>query len=218
MNRDDEIDMLAQKLWNYHHLNQPLKKADCIIGLGSYDLRVAEKCAELYFEKWAPLIIFSGGLGNWTKKIWSSSEAEIFREYAINNKGVPSDAIKIENKSSNIGENIMFTKNTYSNLLELKTVIVVTKPNTERRVFATFKKRWENVNLIVNSPTISFSDQPNTYILKDDLINEMVGDLQRIKIYPTLVYQISQEIPNDVWSAYEKLISLNYNKHLIIEH
>ena len=43
----------------------------------------------------------------------------------------------------------------------------------------------------------------------------MVGDLQRIKFYPRLGFQIKQEIPDDVWQAYEKLVALGYDKHLM---
>ena len=34
---------LAKKLWDYHHTNHTLEKADCILALGSHDLRVAER-------------------------------------------------------------------------------------------------------------------------------------------------------------------------------
>jgi hypothetical protein len=54
----DEVLHLAEVLWNYHHLEGPIDKSDCIVGLGSYDLRVAERCADLYVEQWAPLIVF----------------------------------------------------------------------------------------------------------------------------------------------------------------
>lgn len=43
----------------------------------------------------------------------------------------------------------------------------------------------------------------------------MVGDLQRIKIYPSLGYQIYQEIPDQVWAAYEELVARGYTEHLI---
>ncbi|PIN72448.1 hypothetical protein COV22_03185, partial [Candidatus Woesearchaeota archaeon CG10_big_fil_rev_8_21_14_0_10_47_5] len=36
---------LAKKLWDYHHVNQSLEKSDCILVLGSHDLRVAERGA-----------------------------------------------------------------------------------------------------------------------------------------------------------------------------
>jgi len=43
----------------------------------------------------------------------------------------------------------------------------------------------------------------------------MVGDLQRIAIYPKQGFQIAQEIPVDVWDAFEQLVALGYTKHLI---
>jgi hypothetical protein len=45
----------------------------------------------------------------------------------------------------------------------------------------------------------------------------MVGDLQRIKYYPEKDFQIYQEIPPDIWQAYEKLITAGFDKHLMKE-
>jgi hypothetical protein len=43
----------------------------------------------------------------------------------------------------------------------------------------------------------------------------MVGDLQRIKIYPSKGFQTYQEIPEDVWQAFERLVEMGYNKQLV---
>ena len=43
----------------------------------------------------------------------------------------------------------------------------------------------------------------------------MIGDLQRIKIYPAKGFQIYQEIPGAVWDAYERLVELGFDKHLV---
>jgi len=43
----------------------------------------------------------------------------------------------------------------------------------------------------------------------------MVGDLQRIKLYAEKGFQISQEIPRDVWSAYEGLVKAGYDQRLV---
>jgi len=51
----------------------------------------------------------------------------------------------------------------------------------------------------------------------EKVINIMAGDLQRIKLYPSKGFQIHQEIPAPVWNAYEKLLSLGFDKHLIRE-
>jgi hypothetical protein len=52
-----EILSLAKKLWDYHLLNNRLEKVDCILALGSHDLRVPERAAELYLKGFAPLLI-----------------------------------------------------------------------------------------------------------------------------------------------------------------
>ena len=62
----DESIALAKTLWDYHHMGHRPEKSDSILVLGSHDLRVAERGAELYLQGLAPILIFSGGLGNLT--------------------------------------------------------------------------------------------------------------------------------------------------------
>lgn len=95
-------------LWEYHHVKQELRPADLIFILGSNDVRVAEYAAELYARKLAPLLLFSGGMGRFTGE-WAVPEAELFAEAAMK-KGVPEDRILIENKSTNTGENVRFSR------------------------------------------------------------------------------------------------------------
>jgi len=212
-----EVLILAQQLWNYHHMNHEPAKSDCILALGSHDLRVADRAAELYLEGWAPLVIMSGGLGNLTQDMWTESEADQFAAIAIQ-KGVPADAILIENKSTNTGENILFTQRLLNQRgLDPQNFIVVQKPYMERRSYATFKKHWPDKNLLVTSPQISFDNYATDDIPLDRVINIMIGDLQRIKLYPAKGFQIYQEIPVEVWDAYERLVQLGFDKHLVKE-
>ncbi len=214
---NSEILSLAQTLWNYHHINHRLEKADCILALGSHDLRVAERAAELYLEGWAPLLIMSGGLGNLTKDTWSNTEADTFAAIAVQ-KGVPAKDILIENRSTNTGENILFTQQLLrQNNLKPQHFIVVQKPYMERRSYATFKKHWPQKHLLVTSPQIPFDEYATSDIPLEKVINIMTGDLQRIRLYPAKGFQIYQEIPAEVWLAYEKLIHAGFNKHLVKE-
>jgi len=211
----NKIDKLAKTIWDYHHLNHQLKKAACIFVLGSHDTRVAEYAADLFLKGYAPNIIFSGGLGNLTKDIFQKPEADIFADIAIK-RGVPQEKILIENRSTNTGENVEFTKKLLAEKgLNFNSFILVQKPYMERRTFATFKKIWSRKKIIVTSPQISFDDYYNDQIPKNEVISIMIGDLQRIKIYPGRGFQIFQKIPVDVWDAYEKLVDLGYTKHLI---
>ena len=205
---------LAEKVWNYLHMNHQLQKADCILVLGSHDVRVAERAAELYQEGWAPYIIFSGGLGRLTTDLWSEAEADLFARIA-KEKGVPAEAILVENKSTNTGENILFTQQ----LLEAKNLhpyrfIVVQKPYMERRAYATFKRHWPDKELLVTSPQIAFLDYPTPDIPLEKVIHIMVGDLQRIKLYYEKGFQIYQEVPDDVWEAYEALVAIGFDHQL----
>jgi uncharacterized SAM-binding protein YcdF (DUF218 family) len=211
----NEVIELAKILWDYHHVNHKLERSDCILVLGSHDTRVAERGAELYLQGWAPILIFSGGLGRLTSDIWTDTEADKFASIA-EQMGVPKEAILIENRSTNTGENILFTQQLLSQKnLDPKSFIVVQKPYMERRALATFQKHWPEKKLIVTSPQISFDDYPNEEIPLEHVINIMVGDMQRIKIYPEKGFQTFQEIPGDVWNAYERLVELGYDKHLI---
>jgi uncharacterized SAM-binding protein YcdF (DUF218 family) len=210
-----EVLTLAKKIWDYHHVNHNLVKSDCILTLGSHDTRVAERAAGLYHEGWAPLLIFAGGLGRLTNDLWSEPEADLFARIAVE-KGVPKEAILIENRSTNTGENIQFVKRLLAEKgLDPQTFIIVQKPYMERRSFATFAKNWPEKSFVVTSPQIAFEDYPNDEISMEQVINIMIGDLQRIKIYPEKGFQIHQEIPVNVWQAYERLVALGFDRQLI---
>jgi len=209
-----EVLIEARKLWDYHHMNHLPEKADCILVLGSHDLRVADRGAELYLQGWAPILIFSGGLGNVTKGIWKDPEADQFARIALD-KGVPAEAIFIENQSTNTGENILFTQRLLQEKgLDPQTFLLVQKPYMERRSYATFKQHWPEKKLIVTSPQLSFEEYPTTDIPMERVINIMVGDLQRIRIYPAKGFQIPQDIPDEVWAAYERLVGWGFTQHL----
>jgi uncharacterized SAM-binding protein YcdF (DUF218 family) len=85
----------------------------------------------------------------------------------------------------------------------------------ERRSYATFKKHWPEKKLIVTSPQISFEEYPTAEIPMERVINIMVGDLQRIRIYPARGFQVPQDIPEEVWNACQRLIDWGFDKHLV---
>lgn len=206
---------LAKKLWNYHLMGHKIEPADCILVLGSHDRRVAARGAELYLQGLAPILVFSGGLGRLTKDLWSETEADLFARIA-EDMGVPDEAILVENRSTNTGENILFTQQLLqARGLNPQRFIVVQKPYMERRSYATFKRHWPAKDLVVTSPQIPFEDYPTGEIPLEKVISIMVGDLQRIKLYPDKGFQVHQEIPRDVWEAYEQLVQLGFDQHLI---
>jgi uncharacterized SAM-binding protein YcdF (DUF218 family) len=216
---DAQIQSLAETLWDYHLMKQQVAKADAILVLCSHDERVAERGAELFLEGFAPLIIFSGGRGEITRQLWQEPEAERFARIAMS-LNVPRESILIEVESTNTGENIAFTKRLLAEKgLDPQSFIVVQKPYMERRSYATFRKLWPEKELIVTSPQVSFrsylAEYANRALSVADVVSIMVGDLQRIKIYPERGFQIEQEIPDHVWHAFERLVRAGYDKYLI---
>lgn len=211
-------------IWDYMHMGHELEKADVIFVLGSYDIRVAEYAAKLWLDGWAPYLVCAGsGTVHSDNPVWQgflgSTEAEIFADIALK-VGVPNEAILIENKSQNTGQNYELTLK----LLEEKGVVVnkfiaVQKPFMERRVYATGKV-WlsENIELIVTSPPISIEEYPNEVVSKNDhWIHNMVGDMQRIKLYPAKGFQIEQAIPDVVEEAYNFLVQTGFTDNLLKE-
>lgn len=214
MASDEKIEGLARIIWDYHHLNHPLLKCDLIMALGSNDLRVAERAADLYLQGWAPMILMSGNAGALTRERFQKPEAELFAEIAVK-KGVPAEAILIEDASTNTGENIHFSRQLLIEKgMDPERILLVQKPYMERRSYATFMKVWPGKDLTVASPAIAFSDYFTPELPRDLVINIMIGDLQRIRIYPAKGFQIEQEIPDTVWQAYEELVALGYDRHL----
>ncbi len=89
-----EILDAARTLWNFHCVYDDPGPADVIVGLGSYDMRVATRCAALFLGGFAPQIIFTGASGNWTAGLFATTEAEAFRDHA-HQLGVPLDAVTV---------------------------------------------------------------------------------------------------------------------------
>ena len=216
---DQQTYALAETLWNYHLMKHHIAAADAILVLCSHDERVADRAAQLFHEGLAPLVIFSGGHGSITRTLWNEPEAERFAQIAID-QGVPREKILTETQSTNTGENIEFTKRLLAEHgLDLRRFIVVQKPYMERRAFATFRKLWPEKEVVVTSPQVSFreyvDESTNRALSAADEVSIMVGDLQRIRVYPARGYQIAQEIPEEVWGAFEELVRAGYDKYLI---
>jgi uncharacterized SAM-binding protein YcdF (DUF218 family) len=212
-----EVDNNAKIIWDYMLMHHELKSADAILVFGSHDTRPAVWAAELYKRGLAQVVVFSGGYGSRASaEHFDRPEAEVFAEVAIEH-GVPAEKILLEKDATNSGENVLFCKKVLEEAgIPTERFIVVQKPYMERRTLAIFKKLWLEPEVVMSSPEISFEEYNGDEKLRDRFLNALVGDLQRIKEYPARGFQIPQEIPDDVWQAYEKLVALGYTKQLIV--
>jgi uncharacterized SAM-binding protein YcdF (DUF218 family) len=156
-------------------------------------------------------VLFTGKSGNWTGGLYDGTEADAFAARA-RELSVPEASITIEPRATNIGENIRFSRAMTG--IDVRRIIIVTKPQTQRRAYATARAQWPEVEVLVTAPPTRFEDQPIEAYPLEMFVNEMVGDVQRIRDYPSKGFQIAQSIPASVADAFDFLVKEGYHHHL----
>lgn len=204
-----------ETLWDYHHVKQELHPADLIFILGSNDVRVAQYAAELYKRNLAPILLFSGGVGRFTGE-WAVTEAELFAAAAME-KGVPEKAILIENKSTNTGENVRYSREILkkAGIPEPVSLIALQKPYMERRTLATLQAQWPEAQVVVGSPPVSFREYLTPELPRQLVVSAMVGDFQRILEYPRQGFSTEQPVPPEAMEAFRTLVEAGYDSQLL---
>ena len=218
LNNKDVINNL-RIIYNYMKLNQNLKKAELIIGCGCHYLEVAEKCIELYKLGYANKILFTGGLGKETSSILKKSEAEIYKDIAINS-GVRENDILIENMSTNTGDNFRFSfKLLEEKNISVKNVIIVHGPFSERRTLSAAKAIVNDVEFIITSPYQSLDEFLSSIYFNNNnirnIISVVVGDIQRMIVFPQFGWQIENEVPQTVLDSYYYLKNMGFDKYIL---
>lgn len=202
-----------QIIRDYLHMHQTPKKSDVIIVFWQHDERMCEYACDLFLEWYAPYILFSWYKWN-LHKWWETTEAEKFREIAIE-KWIPEDKIFIEKESRNTEQNLKFSiKILEENGIDPQTIIFV-QTFAERRLYSILQKWIPNKIFTVSSPDMSLMEYLSIQDEIEEDIHLMVWQIQRIKEYPKRWFQIKQDIPDDVWFAYEYLVSAGYDQWLI---
>lgn len=204
-------------LYEYMKINDKLEKSDLIMGCGCANLEIPKKCAKLYFEGYGKRILFAGGLGKTTKKLFLKPEAQIYKEIAIA-CGVPEEAIIVEEQSTTTPQNF---KNAIKILkqkqIEYQKIIIVHSAITTRRTLATAKAYLKNVKIAMTTVQTSFEEFMER-LEKRHLLNEticvLVGNIQRMMIAPQMGYQVEEDVPLAVLEAYEFLKQKGYSKYI----
>lgn len=216
---ENEIIQALKNIWDYMKIDMKIEKSDIIIGCGCLNLDIPVKCSELLKENYADKIIFTGGLGKLTDKVFKETEAEIFKKIAMEN-GIEENKIYLENKSTNTGDNFRFSlKLIKKNNIKAEKIIIVHNNLSQRRTLNTAKAILKNKKIFITSPYKTFEQFINSLYNKTDenvhdIISVIVGDIQRIIIFPQLGWQVEDIVPENIINSYYLLKNKGYNKFI----
>ncbi|MET7990289.1 YdcF family protein [Amycolatopsis sp. NPDC005232] len=211
----DNLRADVQTLWDYHDMHHELRPTDVGIGLGSHDLGVATYAAELYQQGYFPRIVFTGANAPTTVERFPRGEAVHYRENALE-LGVPDDAILVEPEARNTGDNITLSRQLLeARGMEVKSVMLISRPYQQRRAFATCKKLWPEVDVICASRPQPLDEYIESIGDVDRVVNMLVGDTQRITIYADRGFSIPQEVTSAAKTSFARLKALGFTKRLL---
>ncbi len=219
----------VQILWDY--LNgfksdlSPVADSDMIFVFGCNDIRVAKAAAEFASRHQHSPLIFCGGLGRLSKTTFTRSEAEIFAQVAIE-QGVDEARVILEKNSTNTGDNVRFARQLLAAKgLNITNPILVCKNVMRPRVWATFAHYYPELTPRLVSAAMDFDDYCQTpvdklseYNKKDSVNTDaathlMVGEIDRLILYPDQGYMQPVAVPDRVVEAANLLKQLGYVNH-----
>lgn len=193
------------------------QEAETLLLLGSTDLFVAEYAAALANNIGAKRIVCSGGeahQGDLLQTNWNRPEAEVFAE-ALVAAGFQ-QPILLEPTSKNTGENV---RNSLSLLrhhkISERKLCFFHKTYMTLRTRLTCQQYLTKSDFWVSAPDLSFEEYCLRVPDKSTLVSVMVGDLQRIELYPQRGFMAHRRIPPPVKEAFRYLVRLGYDKHLL---
>jgi uncharacterized SAM-binding protein YcdF (DUF218 family) len=193
---NDQIRADVATLWEFNQMHHQLHPVDLGIGLGSHDLGVAIYTAELYHRDMFPKVVFTGANAPTTVERFPRGEAVHYREHGLE-LGVPDSAILVESKAANTGENIDFTRAIVkANHLDVRSIMLISRPCQQRRAYAMCRLRWPNVDIICASQDVPLDDYIAGIGDVDRVVSMLVGDTQRVWIYPEHGWAIGQDVPS----------------------
>jgi uncharacterized SAM-binding protein YcdF (DUF218 family) len=217
---NDEALRMARVIWDYQQLRHEARPADTIVSLGTNDLRVAEFAADLYKRGYGSPLVFTGGIAHANDLLatnWQKTEAEMFADTA-EGCGVPRERMLLETRATNTAENIRFTRQLLRERgIQPRSIVLAVKPFMQRRVLATLAVEWPEMPATLASPQMTLDEYFTAELTPENIVNIMMGDLQRIWIYARKGWSAPQRLPAEVRDAYLGLAAMGFTKHLIAE-
>jgi len=189
--------------------------ADILLTPGSHDLRVADHAARLFLAGRADWLVCSGGFGKITEGSFNEPEAVLFARRCME-QGVPEDRIILEQEATNTGENFTNSRQVLAARgIHPQTGLIVCKPYMAKRAWATGTRQWPAVHWMVDPAPIAYADYATPDTPYHQLVELMVGDLQRMAVYADQGFQVPVPVPEAVWRAWERLVQDGFDRFVI---
>lgn len=205
----------AEVVWDFHQVHHDLAPCSAGIALGCNDIGVAEYAAELYHGGLFPVVVFTGATSRDTAATFPRGEAVHFRERALE-LAVPDEVILVEPEARNTGANITLSRDVLSRAgVKPESVLLISMPYMERRAYATCRKLWPEVTPLCTSAPLSLEEYVKTLGDAAEVVDMMIGDLQRVMKYPKRGFAIEQPISPAVRSAFDHLVAAGFTSRLL---
>ncbi|WP_134662630.1 MULTISPECIES: YdcF family protein [unclassified Amycolatopsis] len=205
----------AEVVWDYHQLHHELVPCSAALVLGGNDIGVASFAAELYHRSVFPVMVISGGKAPGTEKLFPRGEAEHFREVVLA-CGVPDEAILLEPNARNTGDNIVLSREVFAAAgVRPTSLLLIAMPYMERRAYATCRRQWPEVDPRCASAPVTLREYIQTIGIAAEVVDMMIGDMERIMRYPDLGFAIEQDVPEPAREAYSRLVERGFTSRML---
>jgi hypothetical protein len=208
---------VARALFDYLYLSSPvIRSADVIIGFGHFDLGIPRRCGDLYTQGDAKRIIFTGGIGSGTADLNQPEAHAFLQELCRCFPDIPSEAVILEDASTNTSENIQYTKEKlereFPNFTfgrEIQSAILVANAYRQRRVWLTCRKQLPMLTFINVPPNTTFERECHFFTDKGFALPELLlGEIERLERYAEAGYIVAEPLPDAVYQRYVELKGL----------
>lgn len=194
---------------------EPDAHADILLIPGSHDLRVADHAARLFLQGAADWLVCSGGYGKVTEERFQKPEAQLFAERCAT-LGVDPARIILEPEATNTGENFTLSRLALEKRgIKPRVGLIVCKPYMARRAWATARQQWPEPRWMVSPLPLAFEEYASPDTPYQELIELMVGDLQRMDAYAQRSFQVPVDVPEEVQNAWQRLVEDGYSRYVI---
>ena len=195
---------LAERIWNYHRLNHVLVPADVILVLCSHDTSVARRGAQLALEGWAPVLIFSGGLGSITRQsVDRAGGGSVRRDRARDGhrRRPDPDREPLDQHGREHQLHAGAARRAGCGSADLHRRSEAIHGAAQLRDVQSTLAGQDGAGDVAASLLRRLPRQVlERLAVARRRVSIMVGDLQRVRVYPARGFQIPQDIPDDVWA------------------